>query len=160
MSDPFSIVIGTIGLIDVCWRFAAYLRNAYAGTAQTEDEIAGLLREIESLTSVNETIKASYEDFQGTFSQEAALSNQAANLWHNISSNLKDCRTIVEELELLVRAIIGKERPDKGPIVARRFDGFRKQLRKQSKEGDFDKLRSRLDTYQSTLQLMLDLVIL
>lgn len=154
MADPFSIIVGTVGLIDVCLRFGAYLNNVQAGAAQIEDEIASLSREIEALTSVNETIQASYKEFQSSSSADAS------NLWRNIRSNLHDCRIIVEDLEQLVTVILGKETQDKGSRFSRKLDGFKKQLRKQSKEGDFNKLHSRLNTYQNTLQLMLDLVIL
>ncbi len=158
--DPFSIIVGTVGLIDVCTRFGAYLRDIQAGAAQIEDEISALSRELKSLKSVNETIKASYEDFQVSYSHEAAFPKQAANLWHNINSSLQDCRLIVEDLEQLIKATIGKETSDRGSRLASKVQSFRKQLRKQSREGDFDKLHSRLNTFQNTLQLMLDLVIL
>ena len=163
MADPFSIAVGTMGLTDICWRFGTYLKDIQAGAAQIEDEIASLTREIEALTSINETIHASYKDFQKSVAsndEEDAVPAEVANLWRNIRSNLQDCRIIVEDLEQLVKNIVGKEPQDKPSKVERKFDGFRKQLRKQSKEGDLNKLQSRLNTYQNTLQLMLDLVIL
>lgn len=158
--DPFSIIVGTVGLIDVCTRFGTYLRDVHAGAAQIEDEISALLRELDALKSVNETIKASYKEFQGSYSHEAAVPKQAANLWHNINSSLQDCRRLVEDLEQLVKAIIHKENSDSGFRLGSKFDSFRKQLRKQFREGDFDKLYSRLNKFHNTLQLMLDLVVL
>jgi hypothetical protein len=160
MADPFSIVVGTVGLLDVCFRFAGYLNDVQAGAAQIDDEIVGLLREIEALKSVNETIQANYKGFPKPVNPDEPIPNEVADLWGNIRSNLQDCRIIVEDLEQLVISIVGQERRDKSSRFASKLDGFRKQLRKQSKEGDFNKLRSRLHTYQSTLQLMLDLVLL
>ena len=158
--DPFSIIVGTVGLIDVCTRFGAYLRDVHAGAAQIGDEISALSRELKSLKSVNETIKASYEDVQVSCSHDATVPTQAAKLWQNISSSLQDCRRIVEDLEQLVKYIIGREKSDSGSRIVSKFESFRMQLRKQSREGDFDKLFSRLNTFHNTLQLMLDLVIL
>ena len=158
--DPFSIIIGTVSLLDVCTRFGAYLRDLHTGAAQIEDEISALLRELDALKSVNETIKASYNDFQRSYSHEAAVPKQAANLWHNINSSLQDCRRLVEDLEQLVKAIIHREKQDSAFRLANKFESFRKQLRKQSRERDFDKLYGRLNTFHNTLQLMLDLVIL
>lgn len=158
--DPFSIIVGTVGLIDICTRFGAYLRDVHAGAAQIEDEISALSRELKSLKSVNETIKASYEEVQISYSHDAAVPQQAAKLWHNINSSLQDCRQLVEDLEQLVKYIIGKEKSDSGSRLVSKFESFRKQLRKQSRDGDFDKLYSRLNTFHNTLQLMLDLVIL
>ena len=64
--DPFSIIIGTIGLIDTCTRFGAYLRDVHVGATRIKDEISALLRELNPLKSVNETIEASYKEFQGS----------------------------------------------------------------------------------------------
>ncbi len=129
-------------------------------TNQVEDEISALSRELNALKSVNETIKASYKDFQGSYSHKTAVPKHAANLWRNINSSLQDCRRLIEDLEQLVEAIIGKEKSDSGFRLASNLETFRKQLRKQSREADFDKLYGRLITFQNTLQLMLDLVIL
>ena len=158
--DPFSIIVGTVNLIDICTRFGAYLRDVHSGAAQIEDEISALSRDLKSLKSVNETIKASYEEVQVSYSHEAAVPKQAAELWHNINSSLQDCRRIVEDLEQLVKYIIGKEKSDSGSKLVSKFEGFRKQLRKQSREGDFDKLYSRLNIFHNTLQLLLHAVIL
>ena len=158
--DPFSIIVGTAGLIDICTRFAVYLRDVHAGAAHIEDEISALSQQLKSLKSVNETIKASYEAAQVSYSHKVDVPQQAAKLWHNIHSSLQDCRRVVEDLEQLVKYIIGKEKSDSGSRLTSKFESFRKQLRKLSSEGDFDKLYSRLNTFQNTLQLMLDLVIL
>lgn len=164
MADPFSIIAGTIGLIDVCWRFGKYLKDVEAGAAKVDDEIGSLTREIEALTAVNETIQASYKELQASPSPTEADSKQVSNYWRNIRSNLQDCRLIVEELEKLVQSIAGKdagkELAKEDWTLTRKLGGFRKQLKKQSKDGDFTRLQSRLKTYYNTLQLNLDLIIL
>ena len=158
--DPFSIIAGTVGLIDVCTRFGTYLRDFHTGAVHIEDEVSALSRELNALNSVNETIKACYRDFQDSHSHKTAVPKHAANLWHNLNSSLQDCRRLVEDLEQLVKAIIGRRTSDSGFRLTSNFETFRKRLRKQSREGDFDKLHGRLNTFQNTLQLMLDLVIL
>ena len=158
--DPFSIIAETVDLMDICTRFGTYLRDFHAGAVQIEDEIATSSRELNALKSVNETIKACYGDFQGSYSPSTAVPKHATNLWHELNSNLQNCRRLVEELEQLVTAVIGKGKSDSAFRLASNFETFRKQLRKQSREGDFDKLYGRLNTFQNTLQLLLDLVIL
>lgn len=158
MADPFSIIAGTAGLIDVCWRFGSYLNNVRAGAAQVEDEIGSLSRQLEALTVVNKTIQASYNEFHGPVSHDQESSKQIETLWRNIKSNLQDCQLIVVELEHLVTSIIGKEHSKDDSRIVRKLDGFRKQLRKQSKEGEYNKLQARLQTYYSMLQLSLDLI--
>lgn len=159
MADPFSIIAATFGLIDVCWRFGSYLRDVQAGAAKVEDEIEGLSRDIEALRIVNETIRASYRELPSYRNLNIENSKHVERLWRNVSSNLQNCRPIVEELEALVRGIIGKEPPKDESTIMRKLGGFKKQLRKQAREGDFNKLQTRLSTCYNTIQLTLDLII-
>ena len=159
MADPFSIIAGTAGLIDVCWRFGSYLHNLKAGAAKIEDEIAALSRDIEALRVVNETVQASHSGLQEYLNSEVKNPEHLERLWRNVSSSLASCQLVVEELEALVIGIVGTEPPKDESKISRKLGGFKKQLRKQSKDGDFEKLRSRLSTYQTTIQLMLDLII-
>lgn len=159
MAEPFSIITATAGLIDVCWRFGAYLRDVSAGAAKIDDEIARLSRDIEALGVVNEIIRSSYQELPGYLNKEIEASKHVDRLWQNVSSNLESCRLVVEELEALVEGIIGKESRKDVSKIMRKLGGFKKQLRKQSKEDDFEKLHGRLTTYHNTIQLMLDLII-
>ena len=159
MAEPFSIITAAAGLIDVCWRFGCYLQNVRAGAAKIEDEIERLWRDIGALRAVNETVQASYQALPSYLDSEFQRSEHVDRLWRNVSSNLESCRLVVEELEALVTDIVGKEPQKDEHKILRKLGGFRKQLRKQSREGDFDRLRGRLNTYQSTIQLMLDLII-
>lgn len=159
MADPFSIIAGTAGLIDVCWRFGSYLHHVQAGAAKIEDEIQILSRDIEALRIINETIRASYKELPGYLSAKIESSKHVERLWRNVSSNLESCRLIVEELEALVKTIVGKEPSKDESKIMRKLGTFKMQLRKQSREGEFSKLQSRLTTYYNTIQLMLDLII-
>lgn len=159
MADPYSIIAATASLIDVCWRFGSYLRDVQAGAAKIEDEIDRLSRDIKALRAVNETVRASYNELPDYLNSEIEDSKHVERLWRNVCSNLENCRLVVEELEVLIKAIVGKEPPRDESKIMRKLGGFRKQLRMQSKEVDFNKLQSRLTTYYNTIQLMLDLII-
>lgn len=159
MAEPFSIITATAGLIDVCWRFGSYLRDVQAGAAKIEDEIEILSRDIEALRVVNETIRASYKELPSYLNSEIESSKHVERLWRNVCSNLENCRLVVEELETLVKGIVGKVPPKDESRIMRKLGSFRMQLRKQSREGDFNKLQTRLTTYYNTIQLMLDLII-
>ena len=159
MAEPFSIITATAGLIDVCWRFGSYLHDVQAGAAQIEDEIETLSRDIDALRVVNETVQASYQELPNYLASEVESSKHVERLWRSVNSNLESCRLIVEELEALVREIVGKEPPKDQSKILRKLGAFKMQLRNQSREIDFDKLKSRLNTYQNTIQLMLDLII-
>lgn len=151
MADPFSIIAGSAGLLDVCWRVFTYLKNVQAAAARVEEEITALLHEIEALILVNESIKDVFAaELKGSAGASVADPARLENLWRNTGRILEDCRATVEKLEELVKTIIGKEGSKVG-----RFDGFRKQARKQSKDEDFLQLRRQLTNYQGALQLLL-----
>lgn len=160
MVDPFSIVAGTLSLIDVCWRFGVYLHDVQAGAAKIDDEIASLSREIEHLQSVNESVCATYKEIHKPSSKQEASLTYLETHWRLMRSNLQDCQLLVEALEGLVREIIGKETLKEGSKVAKKFDGFKKQLKKQSREQDFYKLQGRLTTYYGALQFTFSTIIL
>ena len=159
MAEPFSVITATAGVIDVCWRFGAYLRDVQAGAAQIEDDIETLSRDIDALRVVNETVRDSYKELSSHLASRTDSSKHIERLWRNVSSNLGNCQVVLEELEALVKAVVGKEAPKDESKIMRKIGGFRKQLRKQSRENDFNKLQGRLTTYYNTIQLMLELII-
>ena len=159
MAEPISIISAATSLIDVCWRFGCYLHDVQAGAAKIEDEIQTLSRDIEALRVVNQTIRASYQELPSYLNSEIESSKPVQALWRNVSSNHQNCRLVVEELEALVKGIVGKEPPKDKSKIMRKLGSFTMLLRKQSKEGDFNKLHIRLTTYYNTIQLILDLII-
>ena len=159
MAEPFSIITATAGVIDVCWRFGSYLRDVQAGAARVEDDIETLSRDIEALRVVNETVRDSYKELSSHQGSGIESSKHIERLWQNVSSNLGNCQSVLEELEVLVKAVVGKEAPKDESKIMKKVGGFRKQLRKQSRESDFNKLQGRLTTYYNTIQLMLELII-
>ena len=147
MADPFSIIVGTVGLADVCWRVVTYLKDVKGAAAKIEGHIADLLHELDALISVNESIKSIFPKN----SKSAYDPEHVQSLWRNTGKVLQDCRIAMEKMEDLVIEIVGKERP-KGPG---RFDIYKKQMRKQSKDVEFGQLRLQLGTYQNALQMLL-----
>ena len=158
MADPFSIITATAGLMDVCWRFGSYLHELQAGAAKFDDAIERLNQDIEALKGVNETIRTSYQELPSYLNSEVESSKHVGRLWRNVSSNLKTCRLIVEELEVLTAGIVGKPRKDESKFM-KKLGSFQKELRRQSREDDFDKLQTRLNNCYNSIQLMFDLII-
>ena len=159
MADPFSIITATAGLMDVCWRFGSYLHELQAGAAKVDDAIERLNQDIEALKEVNETIRTSYQELPSYLNSEVESSKHVERLWRNVSSNLKTCRLIVEELEVLTAGIVGRRpRKDESKFM-KKLVSFQKELRRQSREDDFDKLQTRLNNCYNSIQLMFDLII-
>lgn len=159
MADPFSIIAATAGLMDVCWRFGSYLYELQAGAAKVDDTIERLNQDIEALKEVNETIRTSYQELPSYLNSEVESSKHVERLWRNVSSNLKTCRLIVEELEVLTAGIVGRKPRKDESKFKKKFGSFQKELRRQSREDDFDKLQTRLNNCYNSIQLMFDLII-
>ena len=153
--DPFSIVVGSIGVIDVCARLFKYLREFEKAIAEIDQDVKDLLHHVETVALVVSSIKDTFGSQLGVVRKQASTTNDPVhNLWHRTSTILRDCRCKMQKLEVLVLAIKGKERL-KGP---KKLDGFRKQLRRQAKEEDYRAIRVDLDCYLHTLQTMLQII--
>ena len=147
MADPFSIIVGTVGLTDVCWRLVTYLRDVKGAASKLDAYITDLLYELDALILVNESIKSMFPKR----STSTADPDNVQSLWRNMGKILQDSRLAIEKMESLVIEIVGKERP-KGQG---KFDIYKKQSRKQSKDEDFRQLRHQLSSYQNALQMLL-----
>jgi hypothetical protein len=153
--DPFTLITGTVGLLDVCMRVVGYLNNVRVSAGKVEAEIKALSLEINTLLAVYHSL----QDFWTT-KHKANLGPRASgeeeiridSLWNGVITNLKECQVTVGQLEELLKEIIGKDGDAK---VSGKIDGIRKQLRKQSKDSDFPQIRQRLSNLQGSLQLLL-----
>ena len=56
--DPFSWVAGTIDLIDVCARFAAFLKDFETAAANVDREIQTLSKDVDAVKLVTELINS------------------------------------------------------------------------------------------------------
>ena len=55
--DPFSIITGTAGLIDISTRIIKYLKDIEEAAGTVDEEISSLSQEIDSLVSINASIE-------------------------------------------------------------------------------------------------------
>ncbi|KUJ13717.1 tetratricopeptide repeat domain-containing protein [Mollisia scopiformis] len=150
--DPLSILAGTTGLLDVSFRVISYLKDLEESAGKVEDEIAALSQEISALITVNDAIEAlwlaNHDTAPGSPFQDTT---DVEDLWKRLAGLLRDCRDTAQKLEALLKEVMGK----KGPKVSGKWDGIRKQLRKDSKEKEWTDVRHRLSSYQAGLQMLL-----
>jgi hypothetical protein len=146
MAEPFSILAAAVGVSDVCWRIAKYLKDVRAAAATVQDDIDALIREVEALGAVNESIDRAFKADISTLK-----STDLGTLWQHTGKTLKDCRTVIDNLERLVKDIYGKT----GPKVVGKIDGLSKQSRSREKKAELFQIRDQLSTYQSQLQILL-----
>ena len=148
--DPFSIIVGTAGLADVCIRFSKFLKQAKDGFQKIDEDLEDLSKEITALRTVSDLIKRS---FQAELAGNTVSSDNQiiANQWQVTRTILAGCQEIVERLNALVITIVGPG----GASKHVKFDNLRKYLKQQSKEDEFAALRQKLKAHHGALQTSL-----
>ena len=149
MADPLSIVAGTVGLADVCARTIKFLKDAQKGLREIDRDIESLREEISSLQTANHVVASTYEKITTSWQQDTDLQQNLSAHWRATNDTLSGCQNIVEQLETLLKSIVGTENHGK-------LGKFRKWLKYESKEQDFDELRTKLQTRQNALQIIIE----
>jgi len=152
MADPFSIIAGTVNLLDVCFRIGENLYDIKVGTDKVDEEIEALSHQVEVIKSVIQSIKSVFEDDLPHATETVSKKRGGIqSLWEEIGQNVEGCQATLVKLFALIKFIVGKE----SPKVFSKLDGPRKFLRKQSKEEEFGMLRQQLSDYHQSLQTLL-----
>lgn len=149
MADPFSIIVGSVGLVDVCIRFTGFLKQAKDGFQKVDKDLEQLTEEITVLASVSDLIKRSFEiDPAGR--RDSNDQKIIENHWQATRITLESCRVVLEKLSALITEVLGEEKHKYA-----KFKSLRKFLKQQSKEGEFVELRQRLHAFLIALQTSL-----
>lgn len=151
--DPFSIVVGTVGVLDVCLRLIRYLKDFEEAVSSVDQELHDLRRSLDAVATVVDAIKEAF-GAKLTPSRTATDGDPIDRLWKNAGTILGDCQTKLKKLERIVLEINGGE----ALKIPSKFDSFKKQLRKQSKDDEYSRLRHDLDHFLQTLQTMLQII--
>ena len=177
MADPFSIFAGALGVIDVTTRFVQYLRATTASAAHVNEELIRLLQEFVSMLELAQRIRDIYtpETSQSPRAEDADPP-RLKDLKRGIIAILENCRQIAERLEKLVKDVIGKscdivdfdesrggyrmdlKRSIRESKYGKKFQSFLVQLRKDSREAEFESLRARLQRNLNVLQLSIEAI--
>lgn len=153
--DPFSITVGVGSLIEMSLQLGKYLKDVYEAAASFEGEIDSLFREIRDLDSVNKVIVHLYRSETGIYaSAHQEPPRQDMEIWQNTVKTLQDCSETLKKLQSVLEAIIGKS----GVKVTGWRDGIKKQLRKQSKDGELNQIRLKLSAHRESLNVSLTLL--
>ncbi|XWX00934.1 hypothetical protein V2A60_008957 [Cordyceps javanica] len=152
--DPLSIIAGTVGIADVSVRIIAFLVDIKEASEKIQDEITILSQEVSSLLAVNESVEDFFHSRHdlGNFEEPFDDDSPAEKLWKNVALLLQQSKVAIEQLETLLREVVGK----KGNQVAGKIDGLRKTIRRKGRDGDYMQLRQRLVNFQSGFQMLLN----
>lgn len=151
MADPFSIIAGTTGIIDVCVRVTNYLRDVNAATDRIEQDLLNFLDEFAGLEAVNKSIRDTWIDHHKKINPKAPDEHLHQTLWKNLDHALRDCNDSVARFGTQLMEIIGKD----GHLVTSKLDGVKKVLRKQSKEKVIVEVRQQVTSHRDNLQVLL-----
>ena len=170
MADPFSIVAGTLGIIDVTSRFVQYMSSTGAAAANLDDDLRSLLHEFKTLNTTAQSIRdVCTPEVLRSPGTAGTDPDRLEDLRRDAGRILVNCERVLKRMERHVRDIIGSSwdtfgfdednqgQPDEprgsfpGLRPSKRLDRFRVQLRKQTRASDFLQLRQQLSTSQTQL---------
>lgn len=152
MADPFSILAGTAGIIDICVRLTSYFRDVNAAAGRIEQDLFALLEEFTSLQAVNESIRVTWLDRHKTVGPKAPANEPLLKTqWQVLDYALRGCSNSMLRLGALIDEVVGKD----GHNVTGKLDGIKKALRKQSKDKTIFEVRQQVMSHRDNLQVLL-----
>ena len=152
MADPFSILAGTAGVIDICVRLTNYFRGVNAAAGRIEQDLFALLEEFIALQAVNESIRITWLDCHKTVGPKS-LANEPLlkTQWQDLDYALRGCNNSMLRLSALIEEVVGKD----GHNVTGKLDGIKMVLRKQSKDKAIFEVRQQVMSHRDNLQVLL-----
>jgi hypothetical protein len=146
--DPLSIVASTAGILDICVRLAKYLNDVKESSERVDEDIEALYQQVAAIGVVIQSIQNVFKPDLGHASNGHKDNIQA--LWEEVASNINSCQAALDKLFVLRSQIVGKENSKQSKL-----EGFRRYLRKQSTEEEYNRIRKQLSGYHHALQTLL-----
>ena len=151
--DTSSIISGSVGLLNVCWRVGSDLNDVKEAARNIEADLQGLQDEIDALRRINTVI----EDLQKKTTEAGLISHldqapELKRIWKNIDENTRGCTAVLVKLEEEVKRIMGKSQQAKPKS---KIDGIRKAVRRQSNDPQLLKFHQSLSKYHQSSQVCL-----
>ncbi|KAG9194307.1 hypothetical protein G6011_04342 [Alternaria panax] len=149
MADSVSLVAAGVGIADVAFRLIVYLKDVKAAAKIIDEDIKGLIDEVEGLQKVHGHLEKEY--LKSVTNTE--MGNDEKTLWTSTGQTLKNGQKLTKKLEVFVKSIYGDHK-----LVTRKLDGWDKARRRKSKDGMISGLRDQINTYQGALRMLLGFI--
>ena len=150
--DPFSLVVGSLSLIDACQRFTTFVLKVYRGGKTIDEDLRALFEQVKDLEKVIKIIK-DIDDKREY--QIAAADNEPksklGSILSSIAGLLPKCESIIDQLYNILKSVEAAHLPR----LLEGLDKFYKELKRKIKESDFLVLQRSLRDYHETLQMLL-----
>lgn len=149
MADPVSFLVAGVSITEVSFRVINYLKAVKMAAETIDDDIEGLINEVEGLMVVHGQLE---QEFLRNVNNDA-LGEEEKMLWFNTGQTLKNGQKLTQKLEVSVRHIYGEKR-----MVSGKRDALIKQHRKRTKDGIISGLRDQIGTCHGGLQMWLSCI--
>lgn len=128
--DPFSVVVGTLGLVQLCIKSSALLRDAIRSINSNHQETRSLLAELESLIGILRSLERNVRAEKGIFD--------------SLDLILEQCARACDDLSTAVSRAVGQ---------SKQFEGIRVWIKLKRQEGDIEGFKKLIDSYKATLTI-------
>jgi archaellum component FlaC len=129
--DPFSLVIGTLTLVQLCIKSSALLYDAVNSIKTKNQEIKLFVAEIKSLIDVLQALEQNVE--------------KDANTFGSLNCVLEQCQYACDNLNKAVAKASGDSK--------QQFEGIKIWIRLKRHEGDIEAFKKLIDSYKATLTI-------
>lgn len=149
MADPFSIVAGTIGIVDICIRLAKSIRKLQKDISGIEDELDAIIQDTDGLREICAIVETTYTTrSRNPPSESAEQEKVATNLWVHLGKTLRNCLGVLNKLDEIVGVVYGNSTGSTAGRVGM-------IMRKKKYEREFHDCRLQMATFQNALHLVL-----
>ena len=148
--DPLSITVGSLQIVSLCAQSTVALAQ-WVGDVKTVDErIDAFSTEIKALSATYEALHHSLRSPVMLRAARASEYSSGGQLWRQIASLIKDC----ENTMVILNQILESLSTSSGNVFRRPCRQFRESL----VSGDIARLRQRIQLFNSTLTLPLQMI--
>lgn len=149
--DAVSLGISAASVVDLSVKLVQFLYRTKKGTESVDDDLQGLIDDIENLTRVTGLVSKAFKDNSKQSDAAIKTDDDILSIRRTASSTLKDCADALAMMESIVEKV-------KGEDGSSRFDRLRRHFRRLSKEEDFLRCRERLSNGYQALQMSLTML--
>ena len=149
MAEVLGIVSSTISIVDLSVKLVTFLVQVKQGSDTIDNDLEGLIGEVNSLNAVSVLIRECFERDLPTDADAPGRDREASTkIWRAIAKALQDSQKTLDELDALIKKVRG----DGGSSTV---DKVRRYFRKLFKEEELVGLRQRLNNGHQLLQIFL-----
>ncbi len=139
-------VSAAIGLAGDVIRLIQYLRDVKDAMDTVEEDIDGLIKELQCLDPVYAQLEAEYNHQ----THEGPMDAQQQAIWDALRQTLQKGRESIGKVDAEIKKVYGDD-----PKVQGWFDAFKKQRRLRKSAFSLDGFRDQIKQYNQVLQLQL-----